>query len=87
VTFVTGSPISVTSVTGLPISSTEVFSVPVRGTMLQKLGRRRSIRALYVAVRMMASVQFGRTLDDAAVAGIVSFLESLTSRSFKLRAA
>jgi hypothetical protein len=26
----------------------------------------------------MASVQLGRTLDDAAVASIVSFLESLT---------
>jgi cytochrome c peroxidase len=30
------------------------------------------------AVRIMATVQLGRTLDDAAVAAIVAFLESLT---------
>jgi multidrug efflux pump subunit AcrB len=30
------------------------------------------------AVRIMASVQLGRTLDEAAVASVVSFLESLT---------
>jgi cytochrome c peroxidase len=37
-----------------------------------------SVERLDRAVRVMASVQLGRTLDDAAVAGIVSFLESLT---------
>jgi cytochrome c peroxidase len=37
-----------------------------------------SVEELARAVRVMASVQLGRTLDDAAVAGIVSFLESLT---------
>lgn len=37
-----------------------------------------SVDRLDRAVRVMASVQLGRTLDDEAVAGIVSFLESLT---------
>ena len=37
-----------------------------------------SVDRLDRAVRIMASVQLGRTLDDAAVAGIVAFLESLT---------
>ena len=37
-----------------------------------------SVERLDRAVRIMASVQLGRTLDDAAVAQIVSFLESLT---------
>jgi cytochrome c peroxidase len=37
-----------------------------------------SVERLDRAVRVMASVQLGRTLDDAAVASIVSFLESLT---------
>jgi cytochrome c peroxidase len=36
-----------------------------------------SIERLDRAVRVMASVQLGRTLDDATVADIVSFLESL----------
>jgi cytochrome c peroxidase len=37
-----------------------------------------SVERLDRAVRIMASVQLGRALDDAAVADIVSFLESLT---------
>jgi cytochrome c peroxidase len=37
-----------------------------------------SVERLDRAVRIMASVQLGRTLDDAAVASIVSFLESLS---------
>lgn len=37
-----------------------------------------SVERLDRAVRIMASVQLGRTLDDATVASIVSFLESLT---------
>jgi cytochrome c peroxidase len=37
-----------------------------------------SVEQLDRAVRIMASVQLGRTLDDATVADIVSFLESLT---------
>jgi cytochrome c peroxidase len=37
-----------------------------------------SVERLDRAVRVMASVQLGRTLDDASVADIVSFLESLT---------
>jgi len=37
-----------------------------------------SVDRLDRAVRIMATVQLGRTLDDAAVATIVAFLESLT---------
>jgi cytochrome c peroxidase len=37
-----------------------------------------SVDRLDRAVRIMATVQLGRTLDDAAVAAIVAFLESLT---------
>lgn len=37
-----------------------------------------TVERLDRAVRVMASVQLGRTLDDAAVADIVAFLESLT---------
>jgi cytochrome c peroxidase len=37
-----------------------------------------SVDRLDRAVRVMASVQLGRTLDDASVASIVSFLESLS---------
>jgi cytochrome c peroxidase len=37
-----------------------------------------SVDKLDRAVRIMASVQLGRTLDDATVTAIVSFLESLT---------
>jgi cytochrome c peroxidase len=37
-----------------------------------------SVERLERAVRVMAAVQLGRTLDDAAVAEIVSFLEALT---------
>src|SRR5688572_24403457 len=37
-----------------------------------------SVDRLDRAVRIMASVQLGRALDDGAVAGIVAFLESLT---------
>jgi cytochrome c peroxidase len=37
-----------------------------------------SVERLDRAVRIMASVQLGRTLDDATVDSIVSFLESLT---------
>ena len=37
-----------------------------------------SVDSLDRAVRIMASVQLGRTLEDAAVADIVSFLDSLT---------
>ena len=37
-----------------------------------------SVAELDRAVRIMASVQLGRVLDDTAVAEIVSFLESLT---------
>jgi cytochrome c peroxidase len=37
-----------------------------------------SVERLDRAVRIMASVQLGRELDDTAVAGIVSFLEALT---------
>jgi cytochrome c peroxidase len=37
-----------------------------------------SVDSLDRAVRIMASVQLGRTLDDAATTEIVSFLESLT---------
>jgi len=37
-----------------------------------------SVAGLDRAVRVMAVVQLGRTLDDAAVGEIVAFLESLT---------
>jgi len=37
-----------------------------------------SVARLDDAVKIMASVQLGRTLDDATVASIVAFLESLT---------
>jgi len=37
-----------------------------------------SVERLDRAVRVMASVQLGRALDDAAVADVVAFLESLT---------
>jgi cytochrome c peroxidase len=37
-----------------------------------------SVANLNEAVRIMAAVQLGRALDDAAVAQIVAFLESLT---------
>jgi cytochrome c peroxidase len=37
-----------------------------------------SVERLDRAVRIMAAVQLGRTLDDATVASIVAFLESLT---------
>jgi cytochrome c peroxidase len=37
-----------------------------------------SVDSLGRAVRIMAGVQLGRTLDDAAVGSIVLFLESLT---------
>jgi cytochrome c peroxidase len=37
-----------------------------------------SVERLDRAVRIMGTLQLGRTLDDAAVASIVSFLESLT---------
>jgi cytochrome c peroxidase len=37
-----------------------------------------SVARLDQAVRVMGTVQLGRTLDDATVAGIVAFLESLT---------
>lgn len=37
-----------------------------------------SVATLDRAVRVMASVQLGRTLDDATVADLVAFLESLT---------
>src|SRR5262249_142809 len=37
-----------------------------------------SVDSLERAVRIMARVQLGRTLDDAVVASIVAFLESLT---------
>ena len=37
-----------------------------------------SVERLDRAVRIMGAVQLGRTLDDAAVASIVAFLESLT---------
>jgi cytochrome c peroxidase len=37
-----------------------------------------SVDRLDGAVRIMASVQLGRTLDDRPVADIVAFLESLT---------
>ena len=37
-----------------------------------------SVGALDRAVRVMATVQLGRTLDETAVAAIVSFLETLT---------
>ena len=37
-----------------------------------------SVDRLDRAVRIMASVQLGRTLDDATVSSIVAFLESLT---------
>jgi cytochrome c peroxidase len=37
-----------------------------------------SVETLDRAVRVMASVQLGRTLDDAAVAELVSFLDALT---------
>jgi cytochrome c peroxidase len=37
-----------------------------------------SVDRLDTAVRIMAKVQLGRTLDDAAVTSIISFLESLT---------
>jgi cytochrome c peroxidase len=37
-----------------------------------------SVAELDRAVRVMATVQLGRTLDDAAVKEIVSFLEALT---------
>ena len=37
-----------------------------------------SVERLDRAVRVMATLQLGRTLDDAAVAEIVSFLETLT---------
>ncbi|MGH8641017.1 MAG: cytochrome-c peroxidase [Burkholderiales bacterium] len=37
-----------------------------------------SVDRLHRAVKVMASVQLGRTLDDAAASSIVAFLESLT---------
>ena len=37
-----------------------------------------SVERLDHAVRIMAAVQLGRTLDDSAVAEIVAFLDSLT---------
>ena len=37
-----------------------------------------SVERLDRAVRIMAAIQLGRTLDDATVSGIVAFLESLT---------
>ena len=37
-----------------------------------------SVETLERAVRVMASVQLGRTLDDNTVADLVSFLEALT---------
>jgi cytochrome c peroxidase len=37
-----------------------------------------SVERLDQAVRIMASVQLARTLDDATIASIVAFLESLT---------
>jgi cytochrome c peroxidase len=37
-----------------------------------------SVETLERAVRVMASVQLGRTLEDATVAELVSFLDSLT---------
>ena len=37
-----------------------------------------SVERLDQAVRIMASVQLGRQLDDDAIADIVGFLESLT---------
>ena len=37
-----------------------------------------SVERLDQAVRIMASVQLGRTLEDAAVGDIVAFLEALT---------
>jgi cytochrome c peroxidase len=37
-----------------------------------------SVDRLDRAVRIMASVQLGRALDDATTASIVAFLESLT---------
>jgi cytochrome c peroxidase len=37
-----------------------------------------SVETLDRAVRVMATVQLGRTLDDATAASIVAFLESLT---------
>jgi len=37
-----------------------------------------SVERLDRAVRIMASVQLGRALDDATVADIVAFLDSLT---------
>jgi cytochrome c peroxidase len=37
-----------------------------------------SVERLDQAVRIMASLQLGRVLDDAAVSSIVAFLESLT---------
>ena len=37
-----------------------------------------SVETLPKAVKVMAAVQLGRTLDDATVTSIVAFLESLT---------
>jgi cytochrome c peroxidase len=37
-----------------------------------------SVASLERAVRVMGAVQLGRALDDAGVASIVAFLESLT---------
>ena len=37
-----------------------------------------SVETLDRAVKIMAAVQLGRTLDDATTASIVSFLDSLT---------
>jgi cytochrome c peroxidase len=37
-----------------------------------------SVETLDRAVRVMASVQLGRTLDDATLADLVTFLDSLT---------
>ena len=57
-----------------------VFRVP----MLRNVARTApyfhdgSVERLDQAVRIMGTVQLGQTLDDATVAGIVAFLESLT---------
>jgi cytochrome c peroxidase len=59
-----------------------VFRVP----MLRNVARTApyfhdgSVERLDAAVRIMASVQLGRQLDDAAVADIVAFLDSLTGK-------
>ena len=59
-----------------------VFRVP----MLRNVARTApyfhdgSVERLDAAVKIMASVQLGRQLDDAAVADIVAFLDSLTGK-------